>query len=100
MDVGKKRIYPSAAQKSRLIALVEADEELRRGKFSSSFTKKEGEKRWENIALEVNSIPGSKREWKEWRKVSFLYVYCFLVLKKRNFLLGKKIHCIFRHGKT
>lgn len=71
----EKKTYPTAAQKTRLISLLEADEELRQGKFSSSFTKKVAEARWRKIAIEVNSISGAKKEWKDWRKVSFILFY-------------------------
>ncbi|KAG7305915.1 hypothetical protein JYU34_008467 [Plutella xylostella] len=62
-----KRQYPSVAQKLRLSQLLEADEELRNGKFTATFSKKTASERWEKIALELNSLTGAKKSGKEWR---------------------------------
>lgn len=70
MEPKLKKSYPTSAQKARMINLLEADEELRSGKFSATYTKKEAEIRWRQIADELNSIPGSMKTWIEWRKVS------------------------------
>lgn len=66
----KRKGYPTNQQKTRLIQLLQADDELRSGKFSATFTKKVSEARWAALALELNSIPGAKKDWTEWRRVS------------------------------
>ena len=45
--------------------------ELLSGKFSSSFTFKTAQKRWEEIAESLNTMPGAVKNWNKWRKVSF-----------------------------
>lgn len=69
-NINTKKTYPSTSQKQKLLNLIEADEELRQRKFSSTFTKKIAEARWGEIAEEINSIPGTQKDWKGWRKVS------------------------------
>ncbi|XP_022822445.1 myb-related transcription factor, partner of profilin-like [Spodoptera litura] len=64
---GEKK-YPSAQQKLLLVQLVEADPELRGGKFSSNFSKKEAERRWQAIAQQLNAVAGAKKSWDGWRK--------------------------------
>ncbi|KAL4718865.1 hypothetical protein ACJJTC_010021 [Scirpophaga incertulas] len=63
---GKK--FASVEQKLRLIQLLEADPQLKSGKFSNIFTKSEAKKRWINITEELNSLTGTKKTWEEWRK--------------------------------
>lgn len=47
--------------------------QLLSGKFSSTFTYKTAQKRWEAIADTLNAMPGTVKDWKKWRKVSNLY---------------------------
>ncbi|KAG7295822.1 hypothetical protein JYU34_020896 [Plutella xylostella] len=63
----EKRQYPTAAQKIRLAQLLEADEELRSGKFTATFTKKMSSERWDRIAQQLNSHNGASKTGKEWR---------------------------------
>ncbi|GBP86958.1 hypothetical protein EVAR_64087_1 [Eumeta japonica] len=64
----KRNTYITAAQKEKLIQLLHNDVELRTGKFSANFTTKEAQKRWEQIAIILNSMIGAKKTWKLWRK--------------------------------
>lgn len=66
----EKRQYPTAGQKIRLAQLLEADEELRSGKFTAAFTKKMSSERWDRIAQQLNSYNGANKTGKEWRTVS------------------------------
>jgi len=43
--------------------------QLIKGKFSSSFTWKDSIELWNKAAQILNSINGSKKDWKGWRKV-------------------------------
>lgn len=70
MDI--KRTFITDAQKKLFIDLIKNNEELLRGKFSSTFTHKMAQQRWEAIAEEVNAIPGAKKSWVQWKKVSLL----------------------------
>jgi len=59
----------------QMIALNEflkLDLQLLSGKFSSTFTFKMAQKRWEAIAESLNAMPGAVKDWKKWRKVSNL----------------------------
>jgi hypothetical protein len=69
-ELKKKSHYISSAQTNKLIELLQNEPDLLSGKFISKFTYKEGQKKWEEIAQIVNSIPGARKDWKQWRKVS------------------------------
>ncbi|KAF5301668.1 hypothetical protein FQR65_LT19206 [Abscondita terminalis] len=64
----KKSVYISVAQKKHLVELMKGKENLISGKFTNSFTRKDGQKQWEGIADVLNAIPGAKKEWHQWRK--------------------------------
>ncbi|RVE54127.1 hypothetical protein evm_001250 [Chilo suppressalis] len=68
ISVKKRGAYPTADQKRMLIELVNEDEELKRGKFSTSFTKKNASARWTIIAEKLNALVGAKKSPAEWRK--------------------------------
>ncbi|KAJ8964899.1 hypothetical protein NQ314_004538, partial [Rhamnusium bicolor] len=38
------------------------------GKFTNSYTYKDAEKDWTELATILNSIPGANKNWKQWRK--------------------------------
>lgn len=66
----KRAGYVSGEQKNKLFTLMQDRPALCSGQFSTSFTKKEGQKEWLNIATTLNGIPGGKKNWTQWRKVS------------------------------
>ncbi|XP_041987343.1 uncharacterized protein LOC121739088 [Aricia agestis] len=68
LKIGNAKKFASQEQKYRLLRLVEADPQLKSGKFTKSFTKFEARKRWIAISHKLNSIPGAKKTWEEWRK--------------------------------
>lgn len=84
MEPKKKTGYASNTQTRRLVELLDADAELRSGKFTPVLTYKTAQKRWTTIADELNSIGGAQKTWSEWRKVSTSicghYFYFYLVL--------------------
>ncbi|XP_047992320.1 uncharacterized protein LOC125231020 [Leguminivora glycinivorella] len=60
-------VYVTARQKKKLIELIKQNPELlpsniRKGQY------KECQKRWQNIAVECNSLAGAKKTWRQWRK--------------------------------
>lgn len=66
------------ATTEQMIALngfLKVDPQLLSGKFSSSFTFKIAQKRWETIAKSLNAMPGAVKDWKKWRKVSAYSIY-------------------------
>ncbi|CAH2088726.1 unnamed protein product [Euphydryas editha] len=58
----------NAAQKHKLLDLLSSKPQLRSGKFSITFSHKDAQKEWEEIARVLNSIPGANKDWKAWRK--------------------------------
>jgi hypothetical protein len=59
----------SEEQKKMLIDYLDAHPDLKTGKFSSKFTHQDSMKLWQDIGVHLNSIPGSRKDWKDWRKV-------------------------------
>ncbi|KAF2901645.1 hypothetical protein ILUMI_04540 [Ignelater luminosus] len=58
----------SRQQKTVLIEYIEANSELVSGRFSASFTFKDAQLKWEQLAATLNAIPGAQKDWKKWRK--------------------------------
>ncbi|CAH2101935.1 unnamed protein product [Euphydryas editha] len=58
----------NAAQKHKLLDLLSSKPQLRSGKFSITFSHKDAQKEWEEIARVLNAIPGANKDWKAWRK--------------------------------
>lgn len=52
-----------------LVEFMEKHPKLIKGKFSADFTLKNAQKLWAEISLILNSVPGAKKEWKQWRKI-------------------------------
>ncbi|CAI6363076.1 unnamed protein product [Macrosiphum euphorbiae] len=58
------------ATTDQMIALngfLKVDPQLLSGKFSSTFTFKIAQKRWEIIAESLNAMPGAVKSWNKWR---------------------------------
>lgn len=53
-----------------LNGFLKLDPQLLSGKFSSTFTFKTAQKRWEAISESLNAMPGAVKDWKKWRKAS------------------------------
>ncbi|KAK5638573.1 hypothetical protein RI129_012868 [Pyrocoelia pectoralis] len=65
----KKRVgYISNEQKNTLMELMDKYPNLINGRFSATFTKKDGQNQWHEIASILNAIPGAKKDWIHWRK--------------------------------
>lgn len=70
--------YVTAKQKKKLIELMVKYPQLIAFKFTQDFNYKDSQQLWQDIANHCNAIPGAKKTWRQWRKVSLL---------KRGFLL-------------
>lgn len=63
--------YITTEQKEILIEYMKNNIQLRSGKFSATFTAKDAQKMWIELAEELHKIPNEAvKEWKQWRKVS------------------------------
>lgn len=58
------------AQKKVLLEYLKNNKDLQSGKFTNKFTYKDAQKKWNEVAEMLNSMPGSSKDWKSWRKVS------------------------------
>lgn len=56
-------------QKQILINYIEQHPELKSGKFTQSFTVKEGQSLWLKVTGQLNAAPGAQKTWQKWRKV-------------------------------
>lgn len=70
--------YISVSQKKSLIELLKGKEQLISGRFSSTFSKKQAQQEWEAIGDVMNAIPGAKKHWTQWRRVSIFYNFLFV----------------------
>lgn len=61
--------HATTKQKEHLIEMMNNDEELRKGRFTNSFTRKDMNLRWENIANQLNAIPGANKTAEQWKRV-------------------------------
>lgn len=62
-------------QKETMIEYLKKNEKLVNGKFSNEFSFKDAEEKWKELAGILNSIPGARKDWKNWRKVSLLKIF-------------------------
>ncbi|XP_072377501.1 uncharacterized protein [Diabrotica undecimpunctata] len=60
--------YLSSGQKEILIEFLEDHKHLRSGKFNSNFTFRQAQMLWQQLATKLNSVPGSRKDWRQWRK--------------------------------
>lgn len=57
------------AKKEALVEFMENNTDLKRGKFTSSFTHKKAHNLWEQITQLLNSMVGANKTADKWRKV-------------------------------
>jgi len=53
---------PTKGQMKLLVELLALDPQLNAAKFSANFTHSIAKQRWENIALQLNAMPGKNRK--------------------------------------
>lgn len=73
----------SDKQKTMLVEFLKKNSQLISGNFTNSFTYKDAEQKWQDVANILNSIPGARKEWKAWRKVKQLVlflIYFFFIM--------------------
>lgn len=61
----------TSEQRTMLIEYINKHPQLLKGKFSSSFTLQDSMRLWNELTEILNSMNGAKKDWKDWRKVSF-----------------------------
>jgi hypothetical protein len=52
---------PTKGQMKLLVELLSLDSQLNAAKFSANFTHKIAKERWENIASQLNALPGAEK---------------------------------------
>lgn len=66
----------SLSQKELMVEFIENNEKMKSGKFTNDFTFKTAQKLWEKLASILNAVPGARKDWRQWRKVSlFLFLF-------------------------
>lgn len=68
--MSQKTISP--AQKTILIEFMQENPQMVTQKQSNQFTNADIARLWQKLTTTLNSIPGARKTWKEWRKVSNL----------------------------
>lgn len=65
-----KRSYVSPEQKQLMLEFCESYPKLLTGKFTPSFTVKDAQQIWQNMAVALNAVStGPEKSWRQWRKV-------------------------------
>lgn len=77
-------------QKETMTEFLKKRPNLISGKFSANFTYKNAEMLWKDLEKILNSIPGARKDWKNWRKVCF----CFCASSKSCFFYILWLSCI------
>lgn len=62
-------------QKAELLEFLKSHPGLTSGKFTNDFTFKKARGLWESLANTLNAMPGARKDWKKWRKVTRDYDY-------------------------
>lgn len=65
-----ERSNVNSAQKECLVEYLEKNRSIVTGKITKDFTQKDGRRLWEELAENLNALPGANKDWKSWRKVS------------------------------
>nr|XP_023026951.1 uncharacterized protein LOC111514940 [Leptinotarsa decemlineata] len=68
MNVLSSRPHVSKVQKEYLFEYLQNNPKLTNPKFSSLFTIKDAQMEWRALASALNRLPGSIKNWKQWRK--------------------------------
>lgn len=71
---------PTQSQMKILLELMAKDPQLCSGKFTQTFTQKIAKKKWEDISIHLNSLPGAQKSWDKWKKVSYVVLYRYLTI--------------------
>lgn len=72
------RARPTSFQMKTLVELFTKDLQLCSGKFTQTFTHEIAKQKWENIAIQLNALPGAEKSWDKWKKVSYLLHFTYL----------------------
>lgn len=67
---GRRTGPVTETQKNYLTEFLKNNKELCTGRFTAQFTAKKAQEMWQNIAYELNAMPGgSHKDWRQWRRV-------------------------------
>lgn len=58
----------SQSQKEALVTFMELHPNLRKKRFSKTFTRKKADFMWKSVTVSLNSLPGSKKDCRQWQK--------------------------------
>lgn len=83
MDTNKT-VYTTQIQKRKLIRLITQNPQLVHFKASQDFNFKDSQRLWKSITNQCNALPGARKTWKQWRKVSAYNLFLFYLLKNNN----------------
>jgi hypothetical protein len=75
MEKKFKRKSVTLALKQSLVEFMEANPELNKEKFSSTFTHKISQNLWNKITVDLNSMIGATKTADKWRKVLIIITY-------------------------
>ncbi|CAG9765417.1 unnamed protein product [Ceutorhynchus assimilis] len=81
----------SQTQKNTLLELMEENPQLITQKVSNQYTNQDIKKKWIEISEKLNSIPGTNRSWKDWRK-------CWSDIKSRIKKKAKEMRSMCQTG--
>lgn len=70
--IRRRGVQVTYRQKKKLIEFVSKNPQLISCKVTPEFNYRDSQRLWQTLANECNAIPGSKKTWRQWRKV---YVY-------------------------
>lgn len=89
-------------QKTLLIEFMDKHLDLVKGKFTSSFTMKTATSLWMEISAILNAANGTRKDWKEWRKVNIFIKFgihvCLAYYLHCNYIyVYNTIHCSNMH---
>lgn len=71
--VARKRTRKfSLQQKLALVEFLKEHPQLVSGKIDSSFRREDARRLWVTVTKIMHEIPGARKNWAQWRKVSFI----------------------------
>jgi hypothetical protein len=73
---------PTQSQMKSLVDLVAKDPLLCASKFTPTLTQKIAIEIWQNIAEQLNTLPGAEKSGCKWKKVSYLVLYLNVACKR------------------
>lgn len=98
--IRRRGVQVTYRQKKKLIEFVSKNPQLISCKVTPEFNYRDSQRLWQTLANECNAIPGSKKTWRQWRKVCF-FILINLNLPLCTFLDLTRMELVFpqeKHG--